>query len=149
MWGPATATSFRRKHSGNSAGCGSRAYLFVPLCDLPTLRAQIRATAGAAGLNGTVLLAAEGINLSLAGPPAPLRRFVGELRADPRLGGLAPRESWSGTVPFRRLLVKCKREIIRMDHPAIRPHAGRAPTVERVPWHAGSMPATTTRVGRC
>ena len=41
-----------------------------------------------------------------------------------------PKESWSAAVPFRRLLVKCKREIIRMNHPAVRPQEGRAPAVD-------------------
>ena len=43
-----------------------------------------------------------------------------------RLADLAPKESWSDTVPFRKMLVKVKNEIIRMNHPAIRPAAGRA-----------------------
>ena len=41
-----------------------------------------------------------------------------------------PKYSYSDAVPFRKLLVKIKREIIRMNHPAIRPEAGRAPAVD-------------------
>lgn len=106
------------------------AYLFVRLTDVPSLRDRIHALGTAAGLKGTVLLAEEGINLFLAGDPSALRGLVAELRDDPRLAALAPKESWSDTVPFRKLLVKCKREIIRMNHPAIRPETGRAPTVD-------------------
>ncbi|HJV60217.1 MAG TPA: rhodanese-like domain-containing protein, partial [Albitalea sp.] len=43
---------------------------------------------------------------------------------------LEAKESWSRALPFAKLLVKVKREIIRMDHPSIRPHAGRAPAVD-------------------
>jgi UPF0176 protein len=106
------------------------AYRFVTIDDPPALREQLLTAARAAGLKGTVLIAGEGINLFLAGPPEPLRGWVAALRADPRFAPLEPKESWSATAPFRRLLVKCKREIIRMNHPAVRPQAGRAPAVD-------------------
>lgn len=75
------------------------------------------------------MLAEEGINLFLAGEPESLRRFVAWLRQDARFATLAPKESWSEAVPFGKLLVKVKREIIRMNHPTIQPTAGRAPAV--------------------
>jgi len=106
------------------------AYRFVDLPDAAGLREPLRTRAAAAGLKGTVLLAGEGINLFLAGPAPAVRGFVAWLEEDPRFAALAPKESWSETVPFGRLLVKVKREIIRMNHPAIRPQAGRAPTVD-------------------
>jgi UPF0176 protein len=106
------------------------AYLFTPLCDTAALRESIRSRAAALALKGTVLLAAEGINLFLAGPPAELRGFVAWLRADPRFSALRTKESWSRDVPFGKLLVKVKREIIRMNHPAIQPSSERAPAVD-------------------
>lgn len=106
------------------------AYRFVELPDAIELRERIRERAAAAGLKGTVLLAGEGINLFLAGEPGAVRGFVAWLEEDARFGALAPKESWSGTVPFGKLRVKVKREIIRMNHPAIRPQAGRAPAVD-------------------
>lgn len=104
-------------------------YKFVPLPDAAALRDLLHGRAVAAGLKGTVLLAEEGINFFLAGPAEAVRGFVDQLRADARFADLAPKESWSATVPFRKMLVKVKREIIRMDHPAIRPMEGRAPAV--------------------
>lgn len=106
------------------------AYRFVELPDAAALRERIRERASAGGLKGTVLLAEEGINLFLAGAAAEVRGFVAWLEEDPRFAALAPKESWSETVPFGKLLVKVKREIIRMNHPAIRPQAGRAPAVD-------------------
>jgi UPF0176 protein len=106
------------------------AYLFTPLPDADALRPVLLDRAQDAGLKGTILLAEEGINLFLAGPADAVRGFVGRLRADARFAGLAPKESWSARQPFRKMLVKVKREIIRMDHPAIRPSAGRAPAVD-------------------
>ncbi len=56
--------------------------------------------------------------------------FLEGLRADPRFADLEAKESWSQRQPFRKLLVKVKREIIRMNSPAIQPAAGRAPALD-------------------
>lgn len=107
-------------------------YQFVPLPDAAALGDVLRARARAADLKGTILLAQEGINVFLAGPEQAVRGFVAALKEDARFADLAPKESWSATVPFRKMLVKVKREIIRMDHPAIQPAQGRAPSVDPV-----------------
>ncbi|MBP7567828.1 MAG: sulfurtransferase [Burkholderiaceae bacterium] len=106
------------------------AYKFVPLADAADLRETLLERARAASLKGTILLAEEGINLFLAGDAQAVRGFVAALRQDARFADLHPKESWSATQPFKRLLVKVKREIIRMNHPAIRPADGRAPAVD-------------------
>lgn len=106
------------------------AYLFTPLDDTQALRQTLAQRAAALQLKGTILLAEEGINLFLAGPVPAVRGFVDALRADTRFAPLAPKESWSDSQPFRKMLVKVKREIIRMDHPTIRPAAGRAAAVD-------------------
>lgn len=105
------------------------AYQFVALHDLPDLRQRLLHQARELNLKGTILVSQEGINLFLAGPAQAVRDFVGLVKQDSRFHSLEPKESWSSTVPFRRLLVKIKNEIIRMNHPAIRPHSGRAPAV--------------------
>lgn len=104
-------------------------YKFTPLPDADILCATLAERANALALKGTVLLAEEGINFFLAAPAAAIYAFVDTLREDPRFADLNPKESWSDTVPFRKMLVKVKREIIRMDHPTIRPAASRAPAV--------------------
>ncbi len=106
------------------------AYKFVSIDDALELREDLRSRAQSAGLMGTILLAPEGINLFLAGAADAVRGFLNGLRDDNRFTDLQTRESWSATQPFRRMLVKLKREIIRMDHPAIQPAAGRAPGVD-------------------
>jgi UPF0176 protein len=105
------------------------AYLFTRIAHPAEERPVLRERAAAAGLKGTILLAEEGINLFLAGEPDAVRGFLTALRADPRFEALRAKESWSQTQPFQKMLVKVKREIIRMDHPAIRPEEGRAPAV--------------------
>ncbi|MFS0866681.1 sulfurtransferase [Microbacterium sp. 179-B 1A2 NHS] len=106
------------------------AYLFTQIADPAALRPVLRERAVARGLKGTILLAEEGINLFLAGGADDLRAFVDELRADARFASLTTKESWSSEQPFQRMLVKHKREIIRMDRPTVRPAAGRAPAVD-------------------
>jgi UPF0176 protein len=106
------------------------AYKFVPLDDTHTLRTRLLEQALAGGLKGTILLAEEGINLFLAGPADAVHGFVASLRQDARFADLAPKESWSASQPFAKMLVKVKREIIRMNHPTIQPAAGRAPAVD-------------------
>ena len=105
------------------------AYKFVPLADAPALREALLAQAVALALKGTILLASEGINLFLAGPAEAVRTFVAQLHADARFADITPKESWSDTQPFKKMLVKVKGEIIRMNHPTIRPADGRAPAV--------------------
>ncbi|AMM26031.1 sulfurtransferase [Variovorax sp. PAMC 28711] len=106
------------------------AYKFVAIDDGDTLREDLRARTQSLGLMGTILLAPEGINMFLAGAAASVHAFIDGLRSDARFADLETKESWSATQPFRRMLVKLKREIIRMDHPAIQPAAGRAPGVD-------------------
>jgi UPF0176 protein len=110
------------------------AYKFVTLPDAAQLREQAMTLCQQTGLKGTILLAEEGINLFLAGQEADVRGFVAWLHTDPRFANLLPKESWSDTVPFHKMLVKVKNEIIRMNHPTIRPDRvgsqGRAPAVD-------------------
>jgi len=104
-------------------------YKFVTLADREALKADLAARCLALGLKGTILLAPEGINVFLAGSRQAIDAIVTHLRADPRFGDLAPKESLSAEPPFRRMRMRLKKEIITMKHPLIRPEAGRAPSV--------------------
>jgi UPF0176 protein len=106
------------------------AYKFVALDDAEALRSKVHAQAEQRGLLGTVLLATEGINLVLAGDSSFVRDFVAWLRGDIRFAAIDVKESLSDAPPFRRLRVKVKAEIIRMNHAAIQPQARRAPAVD-------------------
>ena len=103
------------------------AYRFVPLDRLPQLRDEIRTRCKSLALKGTVLLAAEGINLFLAGAAADVEAWLDALRADPRFGSIEVKRSWSAAQPFKRLRVKIKREIVSMRHPEIDPLKTSAP----------------------
>jgi UPF0176 protein len=102
------------------------AYLFVSLDNLVDLRMRMLAECNSRGLKGTILLTPEGINMFLAGEDEALRGFLDWLRSDSRFTALQAKESWSEDQPFKKMLIKLKNEIIRMNHPTIRPEEGRA-----------------------
>jgi UPF0176 protein len=105
-------------------------YKFIPLTDTAALRDALETRALSLNLKGTILLAPEGINLFLAGTEPEVSAFMEELKSDARFAELAPKESWSASPPFRKMRVKVKGEIIRMNHPTIQPAQGRAPAVD-------------------
>ena len=108
------------------------AYLFVAIDDADALATRLRERAEADALRGSVLVTPEGINLFLAGDEAALRGFLAWLRGDPRFAGLHAKESWSDAVPFARLKVKRKDEIIafRREHASPLDIGERAPAVD-------------------
>ncbi len=104
-------------------------YKFVTLDDREGLRARLQQQCDALGLKGTILLAPEGINIFLAGEAAAIYGFMEWLHQDARFAGIQPKESWSGGVPFKKMRVRLKKEIITMKVPDIRPEDHRAATV--------------------
>jgi UPF0176 protein len=108
------------------------AYKFISLDDLPALREQLLECCEALALKGTILLAPEGINLFLAGSREQIDGFMASLHQDARFADIAPKESLSDSVPFGRMRVRLKREIITMRLPTIRPEGGRAAAVDPV-----------------
>ena len=99
-------------------------YKFVPVADTEALRERCLNKAQALELKGTLLIAEEGINLFLAGTAQAVRSFVAFLQEDPRFADLQPKANWSAAQPFRQILVKVKRENIRMHPPPNQPPPG-------------------------
>lgn len=89
-------------------------YHFVSLPDFRDLREPLLALCEKKGVTGTLLLAREGINGTIAGPEKGVRAVLDYLRSDPRLARLVHKESWSDDRPFYRMKVKLKREIVTM-----------------------------------
>ncbi len=87
-------------------------YHFTPLHDLPALKQRWQPRFSALGLKGTIILAPEGINGFLAGPPAALEAALKDLRSLPGLEELRAKESRSPAAPFRKLCIKLKKEIV-------------------------------------
>lgn len=123
------------------------AYRFVPLNDLPLLRRMLHDSASKASLKNTVLLAEEGIDFSLAAEPAALQGWLDALQVDPRFAALPLKRSKNAAMPFARLKVKLKREIIRMNQPTVRPALSRAAAVD-APTLARHLQAGRCSAGR-
>lgn len=96
-------------------------YKFAELGALTERRDILRARCVSLNLRGTILISAEGINGFLAGEEEPIRQLVSELREEREFSDLEVKESWSSEIPFTRMLVKIKKEIIPMGRPDIRP----------------------------
>ena len=88
------------------------AYHFVSIPSPLELRKSIRQRAGDLQIKGTVLISHEGINLFVAAKETAARQFFEWLKSLPGLQDLHAKESWTDYQPFRRMLVKLKKEII-------------------------------------
>lgn len=97
------------------------AYKFAPLDGLPALREKLQSVCASCQLKGTILLSPEGINIVVAGTQPNIQLLLGELRAIPGLNDLNPKESVSENQPFRRMLVRLKKEIIAFGVEGIDP----------------------------
>lgn len=103
------------------------AYQFATLQDLKPLREQLRTECRAWGLKGTILLSPEGINLFVAGKAAEIGHLLERLRWIPGLETLTPKYSESAQQPFKRMLVRLKKEIIAFGVEGINPALRTSP----------------------
>lgn len=111
-------------------------YRFTPFDDPAALVAPLRAACEAGGVRGTLLLAAEGINGTIAGPAAGIAGVLAHLRGLPGCADLGWRESRAAEMPFDRLKVRLKREIVTMGVPGADPRAGVGRYVAPADWNA-------------
>lgn len=111
-------------------------YKFVKLQDFAEKQAPLLACCRQAGIKGTILLAAEGINGAIAGSREAVDAVLTFLRADPRLADLEHREATAETFPFDRIKVRLKREIVTLGMPAIDPSQQVGTYVSPQDWNA-------------
>lgn len=97
-------------------------YKFVRLPDFAVLQSPLLSHCQSHSIKGTILLAAEGINGTLAGSREAVDSVISYLRADPRLADLEHKESSADTQPFDRLKVRLKKEIVTLGLPEIDPN---------------------------
>jgi UPF0176 protein len=96
-------------------------YKFVPLSDYRDVRESLLALCQQQQIKGTILLAAEGINATIAGTRSSIDAILGHLRADPRFADLEHKESLAAKPPFGRLKVRLKKEIVTLGVPTVNP----------------------------
>ncbi|MCW0219760.1 MAG: sulfurtransferase [Prosthecobacter sp.] len=106
------------------------AYQFATLTDLKSLREHLISLCKGWGLKGTILLSTEGINLFVAGLRPEIDLLLAELRSIEGLETLTPKFSESAEQPFRRMLVRIKKEIIAFGVEGIEPAKYTSPRIE-------------------
>jgi len=111
-------------------------YKFVALPDFAELKAPLLACCEANGVKGTLLLAEEGINGTIAGSPDGVRAVLAFLRQDLRFADLVHKESYSAKPPFYRMKVRLKREIVTMGVPGVDPTRMAGRYVKPQDWNA-------------
>lgn len=104
-------------------------YKFVSLPDFAEIKEPLAAVCDEYGTKGTLLLAAEGINGTVAGSREGIDAMLAWLKSDERLADLEHKESYTSEPPFLRMKVKLKKEIVTIGLPEVSP----AKTVEVLP----------------
>lgn len=111
-------------------------YHFTRFDDPASFRAPLLATCEAGGVRGTLLLAREGINGTIAGTRSGLDAVLAHIRALPGCAALEWKESTAAGMPFARMKVRLKREIVTMGQPSIDPTASVGHYVAPGDWNA-------------
>ena len=111
-------------------------YHFTRFPDPVALQGPLAKTACSNGVRGTLLLAPEGINGTIAGTRAGIDAVLAHLRALPGCVGLEWKESHARTMPFGRMKVKLKREIVTMGVPGVDPRASVGHYIRPQDWNA-------------
>jgi len=111
-------------------------YRFCRLDEPQALRDRLAPFCCGQGIKGTLLLAAEGINGTVAGTPAAIDALLALLRAVPALEGISVKLSGAREMPFKRLKVRLKPEIVTMGVEGIDPLASAGTYVEPADWNA-------------
>lgn len=96
-------------------------YQFTRFADVAGLRGQLLAQCEALGIKGTLLLAIEGLNGTVAGSDAAIEALLDHIRALPGCAEIDVKDSRAAAMPFDRMKVRLKREIVTMGEPDVDP----------------------------
>ncbi len=111
-------------------------YRFAPLDGFADLREPIADLCRAHGIKGTLLLAAEGINGTIAGSDEAVAAVVAHLESIDGLTGLEVKYSRASAMPFHRMKVRLKKEIVTMGVAGLDPRRSVGAYVEPADWNA-------------
>ena len=111
-------------------------YHFAPLPDAEARRGPLLDLCRAEGVKGTLLLAGEGVNGTIAGPRPGVEAVLAHLRGWPGFAGLEWKESAADSMPFGRMKVKLKPEIVTLGVPGVDPRAAVGRHVAPQDWNA-------------
>lgn len=111
-------------------------YRFAIIADCATLRDALDALCRAQGIKGTLLIAREGINGTIAGSAEGIARVVEFIRSQPDCADTDVKYSTASDMPFYRMKVRIKREIVTMGEPDIDPRTSVGTYVAPQDWNA-------------
>ncbi|MDA5194310.1 oxygen-dependent tRNA uridine(34) hydroxylase TrhO [Govanella unica] len=111
-------------------------YKFTRFTDVAALRAPLQAVCDSAGVKGTLLLAGEGINGTIAGTRDGIDSVLAAIRALPGCADLEHKESTAAEMPFYRMKVRLKKEIVTMGVPDIDPVYHVGTYIDPADWNA-------------
>jgi UPF0176 protein len=111
-------------------------YKFVDLPDFVARREPLQQCCDHNAVKGTLLLAREGVNGTIAGPEAGVRAVLAHLRAIPGLETLQHKEAWASKPPFLRMKVRLKKEIVTLRVPELDPNKTVGQYVKPQDWNA-------------
>ncbi|WP_324828155.1 rhodanese-related sulfurtransferase [Qipengyuania zhejiangensis] len=111
-------------------------YHFTRFADPASIRPRLLAACEENGVRGTLLLAGEGINGTIAGSDQGIEAVLHTIRALPGCDTLEVKESRADTMPFHRMKVRLKREIVTMGQPDLDPVGGVGTYVAPEDWNA-------------
>ncbi|MFZ2997074.1 rhodanese-related sulfurtransferase [Sphingobium sp.] len=111
-------------------------YHFTTFDDCPAIKARLAALCCSLGIKGLLLIAREGINGTIAGGDSAIDAVLAEIRGLPGCADIAVKFSRAATMPFHRMKVRIKPEIVTMGQPDLDPvkDAGRYVTAQD--WNA-------------
>jgi UPF0176 protein len=111
-------------------------YRFVAFDAPEELQPRIQAQCAAGGIKGTILLAQEGINGTVAGKPAAIDTLISFLRDIPGCADLDVKYSHAAEMPFYRMKVRLKKEIVTLGVEGIDPKREVGTYVQPEDWNA-------------
>ncbi len=97
-------------------------YRFAPIDDTEAMRATMQAACEGSGVRGTLLIAREGVNGTLAGTDPGIESVIATFRTQPGFEPLDVKYSTAETLPFHRLKVRIKPEIVTLGRPDVDAH---------------------------
>lgn len=110
-------------------------YRFATVADPLALRDKLREASVRLGMRGTLIVAGEGINGTVAGRPTAVDELVALILAEPGFEGAEIKFSMAAEMPFHRMKVRLKREIVTMGIDGVTPEM-TAPHVPASDWNA-------------
>ena len=111
-------------------------YRFAPVADPAAVRDALQAVCDAGEVRGTLLVAPEGLNGTIAGPEPAIEAVLSAIHAMPGFQTLELKYAWTDALPFHRMKVRVKREIVTMGQPNLDPARQAGVYVAPTDWNA-------------